>query len=44
MLAWHNDRLHRSAVELEEYIEVCGAVPTHFVKAGPWISLPRQDG
>lgn len=35
ILAWHNDRLNRSAVELEEYIEVCGAAPTHFVKAGP---------
>lgn len=34
VLAWHNDRLHRSTSELEEYIDVCGAVPTHFVKAG----------
>lgn len=34
VLAWHNDRLHRSPVELEQYIEVCGSVPTQFVKAG----------
>ncbi|HEY3689669.1 MAG TPA: recombinase family protein [Pseudonocardiaceae bacterium] len=34
VLAWHNDRLHRSTSELEEYIDACGAVPTHFVKAG----------
>jgi site-specific DNA recombinase len=43
VLAWHNDRLHRSAVELEEYIEVCGAVPTHFVKAGP-LDLSTASG
>ncbi|MBO0822424.1 MAG: recombinase family protein [Actinobacteria bacterium] len=36
VLAWHTDRLHRSPVELEEYIavsELHGA-PTHCVKAG----------
>lgn len=43
VLAWHNDRLHRSAVELEEYIEVCGVVPTHFVKAGP-LDLSTASG
>lgn len=43
VLAWHNDRLHRSTVELEEYIEVCGAVPTHFVKAGP-LDLSTASG
>ena len=43
VIAWHNDRLHRSAVELEEYIEVCGAVPTHFVKAGP-LDLSTASG
>lgn len=43
VLAWHNDRLHRCAVELEEYIEVCGAVPTHFVKAGP-LDLSTASG
>lgn len=43
VLAWHNDRLHRSTVELEEYIEVCGAAPTHFVKAGP-LDLSTASG
>lgn len=34
----HNDRLHRSPVELEEYINVCQPreVPTHYVKAGTY--------
>lgn len=32
----HNDRLHRSPMELEGYINICQPreVPTHFVKAG----------
>ncbi len=36
VIAVHNDRLHRSPMELEEYINVCQPleVPTHFVKAG----------
>ncbi|PZS15341.1 MAG: recombinase family protein [Pseudonocardiales bacterium] len=36
VLAWHTDRLHRSPVELEEYISACqpGEVPTHCVTAG----------
>lgn len=36
VLAWHTDRLHRSPVELEEYIDVCGPreIPTRTVKAG----------
>lgn len=36
VLAWHTDRLHRSPVELEEYIDVCepGNVQTRTVKAG----------
>jgi len=36
VLAWHNDRLHRSPVELEDYISVCEprSVPTYCVKAG----------
>jgi site-specific DNA recombinase len=37
VLAWHTDRLHRSPIELEEYISVCNEgreVPTHCVKAG----------
>ncbi|HEX6402647.1 MAG TPA: recombinase family protein [Pseudonocardiaceae bacterium] len=43
VLAWHNDRLHRSSVELEEYIEVSGNAPTHFVKAGP-LDLSTASG
>jgi DNA invertase Pin-like site-specific DNA recombinase len=36
VIAWHNDRLHRSPVELEDYIGACEprSVPTHCVKAG----------
>lgn len=36
IIAWHTDRLHRSPVELEEYIDVCDArkIPTYTVKAG----------
>jgi DNA invertase Pin-like site-specific DNA recombinase len=36
VLAWHTDRLHRSPVELEEYISICdpNGVITHTVKAG----------
>jgi len=36
VIAWHHDRLHRSPVELEEYISACEprSVPTHCVKAG----------
>ncbi len=36
VIAWHNDRLHRSPRELEEYIATCEprSVPTHCVKAG----------
>ena len=36
VIAWHNDRLHRSPRELEEYIAACEprSVPTHCVKAG----------
>jgi len=36
VLTWHTDRLHRSPMELEDYIAVCeaGRVPTHCVKAG----------
>jgi DNA invertase Pin-like site-specific DNA recombinase len=37
VLAWHTDRLHRSPVELEEFIDVCeaAAVEIQTVKAGP---------
>jgi site-specific DNA recombinase len=34
VLAWHTDRLHRSPIELEEYINVTRDVPTYTVKAG----------
>lgn len=36
VLAWHEDRLHRSPRELEDYIDVCEPrkVPTHFAQAG----------
>lgn len=36
VIAWHTDRLHRSNVELEGYIDACqpNGVPTYTVKAG----------
>ncbi|WP_134664061.1 recombinase family protein [Amycolatopsis sp. CFH S0078] len=36
ILAWHTDRLHRSPIELEEYIQVCEPrdIATYCVKAG----------
>jgi DNA invertase Pin-like site-specific DNA recombinase len=36
VIAWHTDRLHRSPVELERYIDVCQrrGVETHTVKSG----------
>jgi site-specific DNA recombinase len=36
VLAWHEDRLHRSPRELEDYIDACapGEVATRFVQAG----------
>lgn len=36
VIAWHTDRLHRSPVELEEYIDICGpkGIDTRTVKAG----------
>lgn len=45
VVAWHTDRLHRSPVELEDYITVCQAsdVPTHTVKAG-LIDLSTPSG
>ncbi len=30
----HTDRLHRNVTELETYIDACGDIPTHTVKAG----------
>lgn len=45
VLAWHTDRLHRSPVELEEYIAVCEprGIVTHTVKAGP-LDLATPSG
>ena len=45
VLVWHTDRLHRSPIELEEYIEVCKPreIPTQTVKAGP-IDLATPSG
>ncbi|GGM67074.1 serine recombinase [Longimycelium tulufanense] len=45
VLAWHTDRLHRSPVELEEYINVCEplGVTTHTVKAG-YLDLSTPSG
>ncbi|MEV4286447.1 recombinase family protein [Nonomuraea bangladeshensis] len=45
VLVWHTDRLHRSPVELEEYISVCEptGVITHTVKAGP-LDLSTPSG
>lgn len=36
VVAWHEDRLHRSPRELEDYIDACSErqVPTQFVQAG----------
>ncbi|MBV9058692.1 MAG: recombinase family protein [Pseudonocardiales bacterium] len=37
VIAWHTDRLHRSARELEEFIDICekASVAVETVKAGP---------
>lgn len=45
VLCWHTDRLHRSPVELEEYIAACEprGVPTQTVKAGP-LDLATPSG
>jgi site-specific DNA recombinase len=45
VIAWHTDRLHRSPVELEEYMGVCEprGVPTQTVKAGP-LDLSTPSG
>ena len=45
VICWHTDRLHRSPVELEEYIAVCDprAVPTQTVRAGP-LDLATPSG
>jgi site-specific DNA recombinase len=45
VIAWHDDRLHRSPAELEQYIATCEprSVPTHFVQAGP-LDLSTASG
>lgn len=45
VLAWHTDRLHRSPVELEDYITASEAAdaPTHTVRAGP-LDLATPSG
>src|SRR5918998_1448938 len=46
VLAWHTDRLHRSPIELEEYIAACTDgrdVPTHTVQSGP-LDLSSPSG
>ena len=45
VIAWHTDRLHRTPVELEHYIDICEprAVPTHTVRAGP-LDLATPSG
>ncbi|MGW5668978.1 recombinase family protein [Micromonospora sp. NPDC003776] len=45
VLAWHTDRLHRSPIELEEYISACEprGVPTYTVKVGP-LDLSTPSG
>lgn len=45
VIAWHTDRLHRSPVELEEYIAICepAGVPTMTVAAGP-VDLASPSG
>ncbi len=45
VIAWHTDRLHRSPVELEDYIAVSErqGAPTHTVKAGP-LDLSSPSG
>lgn len=46
VLAWHTDRLHRSPIELEEYISACTDgwdVPTQTVQAGP-LDLSTPSG
>ncbi|MGH3699071.1 MAG: recombinase family protein, partial [Pseudonocardiaceae bacterium] len=46
VLAWHTDRLHRSPIELEDYISACNDgrdVPTHTATAGP-LDLSSPSG
>ena len=45
VLCWHTDRLHRSPVELEQYVSTCEvrSVPTQTVTAGP-LDLATPSG
>lgn len=45
VIAWHTDRLHRSPIELEEYITICDGTgaPTVTVQAGP-LDLTTPSG
>ena len=46
VLAWHTDRLHRSPIELEDYISACNDgrdVPTHTATTGP-LDLSSPSG
>lgn len=45
VVAWHTDRLHRSPVELEEYVSLSDkhSVPTHTVEGGP-LDLSTPSG
>ncbi len=45
VLSWHEDRLHRSPRELEDYIDACEprAVVTHFAQAGQ-LDLSSSSG
>ncbi len=46
VIAWHGDRLHRSPIELEDYIAICDprGVATHTVRAGELDRLARPPG
>lgn len=45
VISWHNDRLHRSPLELEEFIEIVEkhGVEVHFVRSGP-VDLSSPSG
>ena len=46
IVAWHPDRIHRSPLELESYIEACGGdegIPTFTLRAGQF-DLSTPDG
>jgi DNA invertase Pin-like site-specific DNA recombinase len=43
LLVWHTDRLHRSPLELETFIQVADGIPTHSVTAGQ-LDLTKSSG